>query len=269
VAAGRDGETAFTLHLPVPFRAMRIFRSSPLALCAVGAVLISGCGGSSNGDRTKALNKIQSQLNSSSTFNDADLSSCMMGQFKTLSTSELQKIANAGNNPDAATKSKAINVASTCVAQGHGATALHAAIVQGINGSSSSSSLPPEVKTCITDKANQLPNAQLAQLVALAAQGENAVTNRGKQIGAGLAIQCLSEPKLQGIARDRFLAPIKTGLATSKFSSVFKDCVLKKAEAVPTSQILALAADPSTAQSKGQTLGRGFAQQCIASGARP
>ena len=78
------------------------------------------------------------------------------------------------------------------------------------------------------------------------------------QIGAGLAIQCLSEPKLQGIARDRFLPPIKTGLATSKFSSVFKDCVLKKAEAVPTSQILALAADPSTAQSKGQALGRGF-----------
>ncbi len=248
---------------------MRLSRTSPLALCAALAVIVAGCGSSSNADRTKALNKIQSQLNSSSTFNDADLSSCMMGRFKSLSTSQLQKIANAGNNPDAATKSQAINTASACVAAGHGAATLHAAIVQGINSSSASSSLPAPVKTCITDKANQLPNSELAQLVALAAQGPDAVTSRGKQIGAHLAIECLSEPKLQGLARDRFLAPIRSGLATSKFSTAFKDCVLKKAEAVPTSQILALAADPTTAQAKGQALGRGFAQACIASGARP
>lgn len=229
-------------------------------------VLLTGCG-SSGPDRNQLLNKFSAQVGQSS-LNVPDLRNCLLAQARGLPTPQLQKVANAGSNPDPATKAVAYNLIGSCVSQGHGASTLRAGIVAGVNASASPSTPRPLV-SCIIAKAQAIPNSQLAALVVKAAQGGAASSAASRQAGRDVATQCLQDPSLLSVLRETFLTPIRNGLRTSRFSPAFRACVLGKAQAVSIAELRQLFSQPASAQARGNALGRFWAQQCIASGAKP
>ncbi len=230
----------------------------------VALVLLAGCG-SSGLDRGKLLNRFSTQVAQSS-LNAPDLRSCLLAQARGLPTPQLQKVANAGSNPDPSTRGLAYKLVGTCVRQGHGASTLRAAVVSGVR-SNTSASTPPALVSCIIAKDRGMPNSQLAQLVEKGAQGEAASNAASQLAGRNLATQCLQDPGVLSLLRQKFLAPIKRGL--NQFSPAFGACLLRKAQAIPDSVLRLFASQPATADARGQALGRRFAQACIASGIKP
>ncbi len=237
----------------------------PLALVLVFA--LAGCGGSSSSkERSQLLSKISGQLSSS--ISGADLSNCVLNQLRGQPTAQLRKVANADNNPDPATRRLVFGFASTCVAQGHGSDAIHAAIVSSFQARTSSST-PPALVNCVLGKVKAIPDSQLAGVVSQAEVSAAAESAAGRQLGVSLARQCLSQPGVLTALRSGFLAQIKVGLRSQSLSPAFQNCVVQKAQHVPSSVIEQIALNPSTANARGQALGRGWAQACIAAGVKP
>lgn len=243
-----------------------------LALLAAALLALAGCGGSSsssssNSERTKLVSEIQDQLKGSSV--PADLAACVGQQAQGLPTDQLRSVANAGANPDPATKKIAIGLVSKCISEGKGISVLHQLIVQSIK-QNASPNLPPAFTSCIIAKANQTTPAQLSALVSAYANGnESTAETQAKQVGVGLAHQCLGDPSVINALRTVFIAPIKKAFASSSYSAAFKNCVLKKAEQFPAAKLQQAALNPSGASALGEAFGRNAAKACIASGAKP
>lgn len=241
---------------------------SVLLLVAV-ALLVTGCGGSSNdnAERDKLVGQVQAQLKGSSV--PPDLATCVANQARGLPIDQLRAVAKADSNPDPSTKKVAIGLVSTCIKQGKGISVLHQLIVQSIR-QNASSSLPPAFTSCIIAKANQTSPAQLSQLISDYANGSTATAEaQAKQVGVGLAHQCLSDPGVINALRSVFIAPIKKAFQTSSYSDAFKNCVLQKAEQYPAAKLREAALNPSGATALGEAFGRSAAKACIASGATP
>jgi hypothetical protein len=241
-------------------------------LLLLGATLVVvGCGSSSSGgdsaERAKLVNAVESQMKGSSV--PADLAACVGQQSKGLPIDQLRAVATAGANPPASTKKIALGLVTDCIKQGKGIAVLHQLIVQSIK-QNASASLPPAFTSCIIAKANQTSPAQLSSLVAAYANG-NATTaeSQAKQVGVGLAHQCLSDPNVITALRGVFIAPIKKAFESSSYSAAFKKCVLQKAEQFPAAKLQQAALNPSGASALGEAFGRDAAKACIASGAKP
>jgi hypothetical protein len=240
-------------------------------LLLAAALLVAGCGSSSSNnnsaERDKLVKEVQSQLQGSSV--PADLGACVGQQAKGLPIDQLRKVAHSGANPDPATKKIAIGLVTDCIKQGKGISVLHQLIVQSIKANASSS-LPPAFTSCIIQKANQTTPAQLSNLISQYANGSTAAAEtQAKQVGVGLAHQCLGDPGVITALRSVFIEPIKKAFETSSYSKAFKDCVLKKAQEFPAAKLKQAALNPSGATALGEAFGRNAAKACIASGARP
>jgi hypothetical protein len=247
-------------------------KMSALLLVAV-AIFVAGCGSSSSSssnnsaERAKLAGEVAAQLKSSTV--PADLAACVSTQAQGLPIDELRSVAKSSANPGPATKKIAIGLVTTCIKQGKGISTLHQLIVQSIK-SSASSTLPPAFTTCIIGKANQTTPAQLSALIADYANGNTATAqSQARQVGAGLAQQCLGDPSVVTALRSVFIAPIKKAFATSGYSAAFKNCVLKKAEQFPAAKLKQAALNPAGANALGEAFGRNAAKACIASGAKP
>ncbi len=232
----------------------------------VALVLVAGCG-SSGPDRGRLLNRFSAQVAQSS-LNAPDLRSCLLAQARGLPTPQLQKVANSGANPDPSARALSYHLIGACVSQGHGASTLRAGVVAGVI-SSASPSTPRALVSCVIAKARALPNSALAQLVEKGAQGEAVSNAASRQAGRDLATQCLQDPGVLSLLREKFLSPVRSGLRTTHFSPAFQACVLRKAEAVSIAQLRQLFSLPATANARGNALGRSWAQDCLASGVRP
>jgi hypothetical protein len=241
-------------------------------LLIAAAIFIVGCGSSSgssgdSAERAKLAGEVATQLQGSSV--PADLATCVSTQAKALPIDQLRSVAKSGSKPDPATKKIAIGLVTDCIKQGKGIATLHQLIVQSIKASASPT-LPPAFTACIIAKANQTTPAQLSSLIADYANGNTTTAqSQARQVGVGLARQCLSDPGVIGALRAVFIAPIKKAFATSGYSAAFKNCVLKKAEQFPAAKLQEAALNPSGANALGQAFGRDAAKACIASGAKP
>jgi hypothetical protein len=236
-----------------------------IAAVALGA---AGCGGSSSSSKERAqlLDRISGQLNSSLTA--PDLSNCVLAQLRKQSNTQLRQVANAGQNPDPATRRLVFGFAAGCVAQGNGSDAIHGAIVSSFQARASSS-IPPVLSDCVLEKVKGIPDSELASVVRQAEVSQAAEEQSGRQLGIGLAHQCLQQPQVLSALRQRFVTQVKVGLRSRSLSSAFQNCVVAKAQQVSASEIEQIALDPSTAGARGQALGQAWAKACVASGVRP
>ena len=243
-----------------------------MSAALVAACALAGCGGSSSssGDRSKLLSQLSSALSASGV--PADLSSCVSQQAQSLPTPQLRALAEsagpASTNSPPATKQLAARLTSQCVAQGKGVDVLHRAIVGSIIAQAPSN-LPPAFTNCLVQKANTLSPATLSGLIGLESQGQAVVQAQARQLGVGLAAQCVTAPGVIGPLRAAFVDPIKAGFATSKFSAAFKNCVLAKAESIPASQLSGMIVNPAGANAAGNAFGQQAAKACVAQGAKP
>jgi hypothetical protein len=237
-----------------------------LALIVVVAA-VAGCGGSgsSQAEKTKLASDISSQLRASNA--PQDLSGCVGKQSQGLPIAQLRDLAHAGANPAPATKQLAFRLIVTCIKQGQGISLIHGLIAKAFLNSSART-LPPVVKNCIVAKANATTPAQLARLIsAYATQNAAVAQAQARQVGVGLASQCLASPGVIDALRPLFLAPIRRGLAST--SAAFRNCVLGKAERISGKQLEQYARDPSGASGSARAFGVNAARACIASGAKP
>jgi hypothetical protein len=239
-----------------------------LVVCVVvGATLaLAGCGGSgSSAERTQLVHKLSAQNGDLA----PDLAACVNQHAGQLPISQLRELANAGANPSAAAKQTAVQLIATCLKEGKGLAALRTVLVQGVMGSLSTS-LPASYRSCVAAKANALPAGQLSGLIsAYGTGGQSAVQSQAVALGRQLGLACLSEPSVLDSFRAIFLAPIRQFAQSSHFSAAFRNCVLRKAEQVPASQLKQFALNPAGAGDLGTKLGQGFAKACIAEGAKP
>jgi hypothetical protein len=260
-----------------------------VVLAAVAAALLAGCGSSSSSSssssasksssstsssasdpqRAQLLAKLPAQLQGSGDLNAPDLAACIEQQAHSLSTAELTKLANAGANPDAATKAIVARLTSTCIAQGHGTAAVRRLMSSSIT-SQLDPTLPPAYRDCVLAKADQIPASQLAQLLSVAEQSQARGTAAGRAIGVSLGKQCLGDPGVVRALKAKVLQPIKQAFgSSSQYSAAFRNCLIGKAEKISAAQIREFALHPDKANAIGDALGRKWAQQCVASGATP
>jgi hypothetical protein len=234
----------------------------------VAAVALAGCGGSSSSDeRAKLSKKVSAELQSSTA--PPDITSCVSRQAQGLPIDQLRALANAGANPPPAIKQTAVRLLATCLSQGQGVSAVRGAIASAI-AQSMPSTLPVSYRNCVVAKANTIAPSELAQLATEYASGNQAaVQSQSHQFGVNFGLQCLQTPNVLSALRGVYLDTIKKGFASSHYSPAFRNCLLHKLEAVPTSLLKQSALNPSGASAAGQAFGRRAAKACIASGIKP
>jgi hypothetical protein len=240
-----------------------------MAVVLLGAALaVSGCGSSSNADREKYSKAIASQLQGTNI--PKDLAACVRAEADKLPLDQEKQIAATGNNPPAAAKKLAIGLITKCVSQGKGLSTLHQLIVQSIESSPATSSLPPAYKQCIERKAQATTPSQLSQLVAAYANGQTpAAQAQARSIGVGLAQQCRHDPAVLSAVRDIIVSGSKKAFESSTLSPAFKNCVIQKISETPLSKIDQITADPSREATLANALGRSAAHACLAAGIKP
>jgi hypothetical protein len=141
--------------------------------------------------------------------------------------------------------------------------------VASIEGQSQQA-LPPVFTSCLVAKANATTPAQLSALIsAYANQQATVAQTQARQLGAGLAAQCLDSPGVAGALRAAFVAPIRSSFKTSRYSPAFQNCVLGKAQSVPIAQLRQMIANPAGAGAAGEAFGRQAATACVGQGAKP
>ncbi len=232
------------------------------------AAVIAGCGGSSsNSERTQLINKLNSQLGTSSL--PPGLGTCIVQKARGLPIGQLRSVANSGSNPSASVKQVGLRLVSECMQQGPGLTAMHQLIVKTFE-QAGGSNLPAAFRTCFEQKANATTAGQLDQLLSVyASQGSAAAQTQSIALGRQLGAECLSEPTVVSGLRASFLAPLKASFQTAHYSAAFKKCVLGRLGKVSAAQLEQFALNPSSAHSLGYQFGRNAAKACIASGAKP
>jgi hypothetical protein len=232
------------------------------------AAVVAGCGGSSSSaERTQLVNKLYSQLGSSSL--PGPLGTCIVQKARGLPIGQLRAVANSGSNPSASVKQTGLSLVSECMQQGPGLTAMHQLIVQTFERAGGST-LPVAFRTCFEQKANATTASQLDQLLSVyASQGAAAAQSQSVALGRQLGLECLSQPAVVSGLRASFLAPLKASFQTAHYSAAFKQCVLGRLEKVSGAQLEEFALNPSSAHSLGYQFGRNAAKACIASGAKP
>lgn len=239
----------------------------PALLLAGAALVPAGCGGSgSSAQRSQLVRKLSAQQQGSL---PQGLGSCVTGKAGQLPISQLRELADSGANPSPAAKQTAVQLVVACLEAGQGLGAIRSELVQGMDASFPSS-LPASFRSCVDQKANQIPAGELSGLIAAYGNGDqSAVQSRATTLGRDLGLQCLGEPGVLSAVRELFLAPIRQFAQSSTLSSAFRQCVLGKAEKVSLSQLKQFVLDPAHATAVGTALGRGFAKACIAGGIKP
>jgi hypothetical protein len=234
----------------------------------VAAVALAGCGGSSSSDeRAKLSQKLSAQLQSSSA--PAEIKSCVIQQARGLPIDQLRALANAGSDPPPAVKQQAVHLFTTCLSQGKGASVVRATMVAAIS-QTMPTNLPASFRNCVVAKANGITSSQLAQLAGEFASGNQAAAQaQSHQLGVNLGLQCLQTPGVLTDLRAIYLDTIKRGFASAHYSAAFRNCLLKRLEAVPASLLKQSALNPSGAAAAGQAFGRRAAKACVASGIKP
>jgi hypothetical protein len=235
----------------------------------VAAFALAGCGGSSsdNAQRTRLLNEISAQLGKQAV--PADLATCIVKGAHALSTSQLKSMATLKEqdiNPSI--RRLTVGLMSTCVQHGAGAASLRTSIVNSFDASAPSS-LPTAFKQCFLAKANAVSTTQLAGLISADAQSSANETAKAEKLGHDLGAACVTQPSVIDALRVDFARSFQQSLAHAKYSAAFKDCVMKKADAVPAATLTGFALDQATSQRVGYAFGQKAAKTCIAEGHHP
>jgi hypothetical protein len=252
-------------------------RSYVGVVAAIGA-LLAGCGSSSkssssssssgsSAQRTQLMNQLSEGLKSDSSLQAPGLDTCISQKAQALPIGQLQALVKSASSPNL-TPGIAEQVVVSCVSEGHGAAQLRGIIVTTIKNGFAPT-LPAAFKTCVADRADQIPAPEVGQLIALASQHSSAGQAKIKQLGVTLGRQCLGQPSVLNKLRTTFLASIKQGLRSSSYSAAFRNCLLGKAAQISLAQLKATALNPTHSQATGEALGRTWAKQCIAAGAKP
>ena len=233
------------------------------------AIVLAGCGGSSGDERTQLLNKLSAQLNHSSAYSP-DLAACVKQKAGALPIDQLKSVANSDLASGPTNVRIALRLVVSCVQEGHGASALRAAINAGAAGVQVGSDLPPQYLQCVAQGLEGISNAQLGGLVNELAVNPTKGREDARQIGVKYGLVCLGEPTVLRAMRAKLIAPIKAGFRSRHYSAAFTRCVLGKAQRISATQVRQLATAVLHGNSaQDEALGRRWAQECIASGARP
>ncbi|HWE31917.1 MAG TPA: hypothetical protein VG410_00450 [Solirubrobacteraceae bacterium] len=229
---------------------------------------VAGCGGSSsNTERTQLVNKLNSQLGTSSL--PRPLGTCIVQQARGLPIGQLRAVANSGSNPPASVKQLGLRLVSDCMRQGPGLTAMHQLIVQTFE-KAGGSSLPSAFRTCFEQKANSTSASQLMQLLSVyASQGTSAAQAQSVQLGRQLGAECLRQPSVLNAMRTTFVAAIERELQSSHDSAAYKACLLRRMRTLSSRQLQQLVLNPANTAQLAQRIGSNASKACIASGATP
>jgi hypothetical protein len=239
-----------------------------IAAALLALTALAGCGGGS--ERDSLLSKLSDQLHhSSSSLNQPKLDDCILAQAKKLPTSQLRQATSSGSSDRPAAQKLGLGLAAPCVSQGYGASAIRTQLLSQIGSSTGLAQVPAPLSACIRQRFAALPNSALGQMLSQGSQPGSSPYAAGAQVGRRLATGCLGQPAVLALLRQKFLAPIRSGAASSHFSPAFSRCLLQRAQAVPTTALRQMFMHPDQAQATGQALGRKWARACIASGIRP
>ena len=244
---------------------MRLTKSIVMLVLCAGVT--AGCGGSggSSAERDRLARRLAAQASSL----PSGLGSCVVQEGRALPIAQLRAVAQSGPTPDPAVKPLIAHILTSCIQQGKGVSELRSTIAAQ-TAAAMPNTLPADFRTCVENKVQSLPTAQLSQLISeYATLGGNAARARGQQLGRSLGVSCLSQPGMVASLRAMFLRPIEALAQTSRYSASFRRCVLREAERVPAARLEQLALNPASASAVGRALGEGFARACIAQGARP
>jgi hypothetical protein len=124
--------------------------------------------------------------------------------------------------------------------------------------------------SCLTQKIDQTPGAELVRLAEQAAGDPTGARAEGRRIGIAYGLSCLGQPSVVSAMRGVLAADFKSAIKGKHYSAAFVRCLIGKAQHIGAAQVRQVAEAELKGQSgKNEALGRAWAQQCIASGARP
>jgi hypothetical protein len=157
----------------------------------------------------------------------------------------------------------------TCIEQGKGVSAFRSLVAQQFM-QALPQNFPPAFSSCLESGANHIPASQLAGLVSLFANPDPAVIQaQGRQLGAGLATQCLDQPAVVDSLRTYVVDATRQGFQSTHLSAAYQNCVVQKLQQASAADYSRLFANPQTVNTSAQALGRSAGQACLAAGIRP